>query len=262
MPAGCTGPPRHARPPLLGLRTRRGHQAITGAHGICPEVHYPVPGFATLAAGDWVNRIPRALAAVGVGLYHPIECNRAAHIKLQSPRGNVVPLCTAKLRHRDTCRLTVPHTTPWHGHHGPHHPSQDNDDAWPAAVRECLNQCANEHLHYCCREQGPTDHPGWRDALVNLFHTTGTQDPRLRLIHPTRGKQDTHIGPRVTLDSLHSHLGGYPRHTRQRPSCTSSATCWRTANTRRPMGCGVNGAPASTTPLADTVVVGVSDLPE
>ena len=96
---------------------------IAGAHGICPEVHYPVPEFATLARGDWVHRIPRALAALGVGLYNPIACPRAAHVQLQSPPGNIVTLRTAKLRHRDTCRLTVPHTTPWHGHHGQRHPS-------------------------------------------------------------------------------------------------------------------------------------------
>ena len=103
---------------------------------------------------------PRALAALGVGLYNPIACPRAAQVQLQSPPGNIVTLRTAKLWHRDTCRLTVPHTTPWHGHHGPHHPFPDNDDPWPTAVRECLHQCADEHLHYCCRAQGPSDQPG------------------------------------------------------------------------------------------------------
>ena len=93
-------------------------------------------------------------------------------------------LGNSKLRHRDTCRLTVPHTMPRHGHHGPHHPFPDNDDPWPSAVRECLNQCAHEHLHYCRREQEPTDHPWWREALVHLFHTIGTRDPHLRLVHP------------------------------------------------------------------------------
>ena len=91
---------------------------IAGAHGICPEVHYPVSEFATLAGGDWVHRIPRALAALRVGLYNHILCPRAAHVQLQSPPGNIVTLRTAKLRHRDTCRLAVPHTTPWHGHQG------------------------------------------------------------------------------------------------------------------------------------------------
>ena len=125
---------------------------IAIAHGICPEVHYPVPEFATLARGDWVHCIPRALAGLGVGLYNPIACPRGAHVQLQSPPGNVVTLRTAKLRHRDTCRLTVPHTTPWHEHHGPRHPFPDNDDPWLTAVRECLNQCADEHLDHCCRE--------------------------------------------------------------------------------------------------------------
>ena len=146
-----------------------------------------------------------------MGLYNPIACCRAAHVKLQSPPGNVVKLRTLKLRHRDTCRVTVPHTTPWHGHHGPRHPFPDNDDPWPTAVRECPNQCADEHLHYCRREQEPTNHPGWRNALVHLFHTTGTRDPRLRLVHPKGAKQDAHTGPRVTPDSLHLHVGGYRR---------------------------------------------------
>ena len=180
-----------------------------GAQGICPEVHYPVPEFATLAGGDWVLGIPQALAALGVWLSNPIGCPRAAHVQLQSPPGNVVTLRIAKLRHRDTCRLTVPHTAPWHGYHGPHQPFPDNDDPWPAAVRECLNHCADEHLHYCCPQQEPTDQPGWGDALAHLFYTIGTVDPLLRLIHPTRAKQDAHSGPRVTPDNLHLHVGGY-----------------------------------------------------
>ena len=85
---------------------------IAGAHGICPEVHYPVLEFATLTGGDWVHRIPGAPAALGVGLYNRIACPRAAHVQLQSPPGNIVTLRTVKLRHRDTCRPTVPHTTP------------------------------------------------------------------------------------------------------------------------------------------------------
>ena len=183
---------------------------IGGAHGICPEVHYPVPEFAYVAGGDWVHRIPRALATLEVGLYNPIACPRVADVQLQSPPGNIVTLRTVKLRHRDTCRLTVPHTTPWHGHHGSHHPFPNNDDPWPTAVREFLNQCGNEHL-YCRREQEPSNHPGCRDALVHLFHTTGTQDPHLRLVYPTRAEQDAHTGQRVTPDGLHLHVGGYRR---------------------------------------------------
>ena len=182
---------------------------IASAHGICPEVHYPVPKFATLAGGDLVNGVAWALAALGVGLYNPIECPRAVRAQLQSPPGNFVTVPTAKLRQRNTCRLTVSHRTPWHRHHGPHHPLTNIDDQWPAAVRECLNEYTDEHLHYCRREQGPTDHSGSRDALVHLFNTTGTRDPRLRLIHPTRAKQDAHSVPRVTVDGLHLHIGGY-----------------------------------------------------
>ena len=88
-------------------------------------------------------------------------------------------------------------------------PFPDHDDPLPTVVRECPNQCADEHLHHCRREQEPTNNPGWRDALVHLFHTTGTWDPRLRLVHPTRAKQDAHTGPRVTPDGLHLHVGGY-----------------------------------------------------
>ena len=218
---------------------------IPSAHGICPEVHYPVPEFATLTGGDWIHCLPRALAALGVGLYNPMECPRAANVQLQLPPGNVVTLRIATLRHRDTCRLTVQHTTPWHGHHRPHHPFPDSDDPWPAAVQECLNQCANEHLHYCRREQEPINQPGCRDALVNLFPTTGTRDPRLRLVHPTRAKQDAHTAPRVTSDGLHLHGRSYHRRgslspprrgrhtTHRRPSCTSSATYSQTASTRK-----------------------------
>ena len=184
---------------------------IADAHGICPEVHYPVPEIATLARGDWIHRIPRALAALGVRLYNPIACPRAAHVQLQSPPGKIVTLRTVKLRHRDTCRLTVPHTMPWHGHHGPRHAFPDNDNPWPTAVQDCLDYSADEHLHYCRHEQEPTNRPGWRDALVHLFHTTGTRDPRLRLVHPTRAKQDAHTGPRVTPDGLHLQVGGYRR---------------------------------------------------
>ena len=105
----------------------------------------------------------------------------------------------------------MPHTTPWHGHHGPHHPFPDNDDPWPTAVRECLHQYADEQLHYCGRDQEPTNHSGWRNALVHLFHTTGTRDPCLRLVHPTRPKQDADTGPRVTPDDLHLHVWGQRR---------------------------------------------------
>ena len=72
---------------------------IASAHGICPEVHYPVPEFPTLAGGDWVHRIPRALATLRVGLSNPIVCPRAAHVQLQSPPGHIVTLRTAKPRH-------------------------------------------------------------------------------------------------------------------------------------------------------------------
>ena len=91
------------------------------------------------------------------------------------------------------------------------------------SVWECLNQCADEHLHYCHRDQGPTDHPWWSDALVHLFHTTGTQDPRLRLVHPTRAKQDAHTGPQVTSDVLHLHVRGYCRQGSLSPPTQGAA---------------------------------------
>ena len=213
----------HHRSTSVRAEVTRMFWELASAHGICPEVHYPVPEFATLAGRDWVHRIPRALAALGVALYNPIVCPRAAHVQLQSPPGNIVTLRTVKLRHRDTCRLTVPHTTPWHGHHGPRHLFPNTDDPWPTAVRECLNQCADEHLHYCGRERQPTNHPGGRDALVHLFHTIGTRDPRLRLVHRTRAKQDAHTGARVTPDGLHLHVGGYRRRGGLSPSRRGAA---------------------------------------
>ena len=196
---------------------------IAGAHCICPEVHYPVPEFATLAGGDWVHCVPRALATLGVGLYNPIACPRAAHVQLWSPPGEVLTLRTAELRHRDMCSMTVPHTMPWHGHHGPQLPFPDNDHPCPAAVRECLKQCADEHLHYCRRDQGSTEHPGWCDALVHLFHTTGTRDPRLRLVHNKRAKQDAHTGPLVNSDGLHLHVRSYRRQGSVSPPTQGAA---------------------------------------
>ena len=44
---------------------------IAGAHSICPEVHYPVPEFATLAEGDWVHRVPGPWPVWGWGSTTP-----------------------------------------------------------------------------------------------------------------------------------------------------------------------------------------------
>ena len=70
----------HHRSATVRSEATRMISEIAGAHGFCAEVHYPFPGFATLAGGDRVNRIPRALAALRVGLYSSIECPRAAHV--------------------------------------------------------------------------------------------------------------------------------------------------------------------------------------
>ena len=98
----------HHRSTFVRAEVTKMFWEIAGAHRICPKVHYPVPKFATLAGGDWVHRIPRALAALGVGLYNPITCPRAPHVQLQSTPGNIVTLRTVKLRHCDTCCLTMP----------------------------------------------------------------------------------------------------------------------------------------------------------
>ena len=184
MPAGSGCPGGHAGPPALGLCTRRGRQVVLGNRQRTwhlPRGALSRLGVCYLAGCDSFNRIPRAPAALGVGLYNFIECPREVHFELQSPPGEVVALPSARLRHRDTFRFAVPYATLWHGHRGPHHPFLDKDDPWPAAVRECLNQCGDKQLHYCRRKQGPSDRPGWRGALVNLFHTSSTPDPRLRL---------------------------------------------------------------------------------
>ena len=117
----------------------------------------------------------------------------------------------AKLRRRDVCRIMVPRLVQQHRHHRPGHLYPDNDDPWPAAVRECLHICAAEHLRYNRQEQGPRTHPDWRQPLSDLFHNSGTWDLRLRLIHPTRAKQDAHTGHRGTADGVHLHVGGYRR---------------------------------------------------
>ena len=75
----------HHRSSSVLAEATRMFWVIASVHGIWPEVHYPVWEFATLAGGDWVNRILRALAALELGLCNPIKCPRAAHIQLQSP---------------------------------------------------------------------------------------------------------------------------------------------------------------------------------
>ena len=45
-------------------------------------------------------------------------------------------------------------------------------------------------------------------ALVRHFYTTGMRDPRQRLVHRTRARQDGHIGPRLMQDGLSLHVGG------------------------------------------------------
>ena len=77
----------HHRSATVPAEVTRMFWEIASAHGISLEVHYPVPEFVTLAGGDWVLRVPRALAAVGMGLYNPIACPRAAHVQLQSRPG-------------------------------------------------------------------------------------------------------------------------------------------------------------------------------
>ena len=94
---GVIGTLLHHRSTSVRAEVTKMFWEIASAHGICPEVHYFVPELATLAGGDWVHRIPRALAALGVGLYNLIACPRAAHVQLQSPPGNIFTLRTVKL---------------------------------------------------------------------------------------------------------------------------------------------------------------------
>ena len=87
----------HHRAASVRAEAARMFWEIVGTHCVCSDVHYPVPEFAPLAGGDWVHRIPRAPAALGVGLHNPIECPRAAHVQLRSPPSNAVTLRTARL---------------------------------------------------------------------------------------------------------------------------------------------------------------------
>ena len=54
----------HQRSTSVHAEVTRMFWEIAGAHGICPEMHYPVPEFATLVGGDWFHGIPRALASL------------------------------------------------------------------------------------------------------------------------------------------------------------------------------------------------------
>ena len=91
----------------------------------------------------WVSATPSSNPGCPTSSYrHPGHCPHAALNQVTTPRH--MP-------------FGVPYATPWHGHRGPHHPFRDKDDPWSAAVRECLNECPNKHLHYRRHEQGPTD---------------------------------------------------------------------------------------------------------
>ena len=139
LPAGDGGPRRHALPPPLGLHARQGHQDILGHcrggwhlplrctissrnsqpwRGATGSIAYPGPWL----LWGWGSTTPSR------------DPGRPTSSCIPLP-GNVLTLRTAKLRQRDTCRLTVSQRMPWHGHHGPHHPFRDNDDPWPAVVR-------------------------------------------------------------------------------------------------------------------------------
>ena len=60
----------HRRSASVHAEVTRMFWEIACAHGICPEVHYLVPEFATLAKGDWVRHVARVLAALGTGSYN------------------------------------------------------------------------------------------------------------------------------------------------------------------------------------------------
>ena len=184
VPAGSGGPRGHARPRPLSLRAHQGHKDVLG-NTRCAR-HMPRdtlhrPGIHDPGRGRLGPPHTPGPGRPGSGALQLLHVPHGSPSRTTVPPGNIITLRTAKLRHRDTCCLTVPHTTRWNGPHRRHHPFPDNDDPWPAAVQERLSQCANEHLHYCRCEQEPTDHSWWRDALVHLFHTTSTRDPRLQL---------------------------------------------------------------------------------
>ena len=65
----------------------------------------------------------------------------------------------------------------------------------PTTTTRDPQQCGNASISARMNTSGTADArriprttPGWRDALVHLFHTTGTRNPRLRLVHPTSAK--------------------------------------------------------------------------
>ena len=61
----------HHRSAAVRAKATRMFSEIAGAHGICPEVHYPVPEFATVAGDELVYHIPWALAALRDGALQP-----------------------------------------------------------------------------------------------------------------------------------------------------------------------------------------------
>ena len=150
VPAGSGRPRGHTLPAPLSLRARLGHQAVHGNRRCArhmPRGALLRPGNCNPGRGRLGPPHTPGLGRPGSGAIQPDRVPQGSTRPTTAPPGNIVTLRTGKLRHRDTCRLTVRHTTPWHGHHGPHHPFPENNDPWPAAVQKCLNQCADEQLH-------------------------------------------------------------------------------------------------------------------
>ena len=62
----------HHRSASVHAEVTRMFWKIAGAHGICPEAHYPIPEFATLEGGNCVHRVPRPWPLWGWGSTTPL----------------------------------------------------------------------------------------------------------------------------------------------------------------------------------------------
>ena len=151
---------------------------IAGAHGICPEVHPPRPGVRNSGGRRLGPAHTPGPGRPGSGAVQPHRVPQGGSCPTTVPAGqnrHAAHRQAATPRHVPPDGATrnavawAPRATP--------PPSPDNDDPWPTAVRSASTNAPMNTSIIAAMRQGPTNHPGWRDALAHLFHTTAPGTP-------------------------------------------------------------------------------------
>ena len=207
---------------------------FVGAHGICPEVHYPGGGRLgpTLFPGPGCS---------GGGALQPHRMPQGG------PRPAAVP--PGQRRHAVHRQASAPRHVP------PDGATRDTMAQAPRAAPPLLRQrrpmdSSSAGVPQPVRRQTLPVLPSRAGAHrpPEMARRPGPPLPHQRHAGPPPGahpaheaKRYAHTGPKVTLDGLHLHVGGYHRQgslspprrglhtTQRRPSCTFSALYSRTA---------------------------------